>query len=198
MLITNAEIYGARHADLRIEKGQIATIGNLAPKPGEQVINALGGALLPGLHDHHMHLMSYAASLQSVSCGPPDVCTESQLVANLRDHADTREASGWIRGFRYHESVAGEIDRRWLDRCLPDVPVRIQHRSGRLWIINTAGNGLAGGGSRRWQGRHPQQRQRAFLRPGHAARQPDGILAPANTGLRANAWPPTASRASPT
>ena len=139
MLITNAEIYGVGHADLRITNGQIAAIGSLAPGAGERVLAARGGAVLPGLHDHHIHLMSYAASLESVSCGPPDVCTETQLIANLRRHRNTRGAGGWIRGFRYHESVAGEIDRRWLDRCLPDVPVRIQHRSGRLWIINSAG-----------------------------------------------------------
>jgi predicted amidohydrolase YtcJ len=139
MLITSAEVYGANAGDLRIEAGRITSIGKLAPRPGERVINARGGAVLPGLHDHHIHLMSYAASLDSVSCGPPDVCTETQLMANLRERANTPGRSGWIRGFRYHESVAGEIDRRWLDRCLPDVPVRIQHRSGRLWIINSAG-----------------------------------------------------------
>jgi predicted amidohydrolase YtcJ len=33
--------------------------------------------------------------------------------------------------------VAGEIDRDWLDRVLPLSPARIQHRSGRLWILNS-------------------------------------------------------------
>ena len=137
MLITNAEIYGAADAapkDLRIEHGRIAGIGTLMASPGETVIDAVGGALLPGLHDHHIHLLSYAASLNSVRCGPPDVHDEEQLVSALR----ARSEGGWLRGYGYHESVAGEIDRRWLDQHLPDRPVRVQHRSGRLWILNTA------------------------------------------------------------
>jgi len=38
----------------------------------------------------------------------------------------------------YHESVAGNLDRHILDRFVPDVPVRIQHRSGALWVLNGA------------------------------------------------------------
>jgi predicted amidohydrolase YtcJ len=45
--------------------------------------------------------------------------------------------SGWLRGIGYHESVAGDIDRHWLDRALPDRPVRIQNRGGRLWLLNS-------------------------------------------------------------
>ena len=40
------------------------------------------------------------------------------------------------------ESVAGEIDRHWIDRAIPElneVPLRIQHRTGRLSILNSAG-----------------------------------------------------------
>jgi predicted amidohydrolase YtcJ len=37
----------------------------------------------------------------------------------------------------YHESVAGELDRWQLDEWLPDRPVKIQHRSGKLWIVNS-------------------------------------------------------------
>ena len=45
--------------------------------------------------------------------------------------------TGWLRGIGYHESVAGMIDRHWIDRVAPDRPVRVQHRSGRLWVFNT-------------------------------------------------------------
>ena len=51
---------------------------------------------------------------------------------------DRNEAKGdFIRGVGYHHSVAGEIDRVWLDTYGPDKPIRIQHRSGRLWILNS-------------------------------------------------------------
>ena len=43
----------------------------LRPEPGEEVIDAAGGVLLPGLHDHHVHLRALAAAAASVSVGPP-------------------------------------------------------------------------------------------------------------------------------
>jgi predicted amidohydrolase YtcJ len=55
---------------------------------------------------------------------------------------------GWIRGTGYHESVAGSLDAAALDRLHPARPVRVQHRSGALWVVNGAGAtalGLAGG-----------------------------------------------------
>jgi predicted amidohydrolase YtcJ len=56
---------------------------------------------------------------------------------------------GWLRGVGYHASVAGEIDRDWLDAVVPHRPLRIQHRSGQLWILNSralARLGVADGG----------------------------------------------------
>ena len=47
----------------------------------------------------------------------------------------------------YHDSVAGPLDRAALDALVPRVPLRVQHRSGVLWILNSAGLagiGLAG------------------------------------------------------
>ncbi len=136
MLITNAEIYGSTDPtpkDLRIVGDRITQIGQLTPHRGERVLEAKGGALLPGLHDHHIHLLSYAASLDSVRCGPPDVHCAAELITRLK-----QPGSDWLRGYGYHESVAGEIDRHWLDQQVQDRPVRIQHRSGRLWVLNSA------------------------------------------------------------
>ena len=137
MLITRAEIYGDAQRtlqDVRITGDRIGAIGAIEPQSGETVIDAAGSALLPGLHDHHFHLLSYAASLASVRCGPPSVHDESALINALR----SQQGDGWLRGYGYHESVAGNIDRRWLDAHLPDRPARIQHRSGRLWSLNSA------------------------------------------------------------
>jgi predicted amidohydrolase YtcJ len=48
------------------------------------------------------------------------------------------DGHGWIRGVGYAETVAGDLDAAALDRLRPDRPVRVQHRSGALWILNTA------------------------------------------------------------
>ena len=48
------------------------------------------------------------------------------------------DADGWIRAVGYHDSVAGALDRHRLDELSPPVPVRVQHRSGALWTLNSA------------------------------------------------------------
>ncbi|MEM7408716.1 MAG: amidohydrolase family protein [Myxococcota bacterium] len=137
MLIRNAEIGGVAHQDVRIANGRIVTVGAALPSnPNEPVHDAAGGALLPGLHDHHLHLFALAAQAVSVACGPPDVTTEAALVETLRNAPPSDDS--WLRGVGYHESVAGPLDRARLDAWLPDRPARIQHRSGSLWILNSA------------------------------------------------------------
>lgn len=134
MLIRDAEVWGHGPADVRIESGLISELGTLPPRPGEPVIDACGGALLPGLHDHHIHLAALAARKASVLCGPPDVGDAADLARAL-----DRPGSGWLRGIGFHESVlGGELPTAAaLDRLVPDRPVRIQHRTGRMWLLNT-------------------------------------------------------------
>ena len=134
MLIRNAGV-GELVCDVRIAGGRIADIAaTLVADHEEMTIDAAGGALLPGLHDHHIHLNAAAAAMASLHCGPPDIVTARDLAAALAAFP----GAGWIRGFGYHESVAGDVDRAWLDLHGPARPVRIQHRSGRLWIMNSA------------------------------------------------------------
>jgi predicted amidohydrolase YtcJ len=42
-----------------------------------------------------------------------------------------------VRAVGYFESVAGELDRAALDAIEPERPVRLQHRTGQLWMLNT-------------------------------------------------------------
>ncbi|MEU6352705.1 amidohydrolase family protein [Streptomyces sp. NPDC047072] len=99
-----------------------------------------GGALVPGLHDHHIHLAALAAASASVPVGPQDVHGVEELAAALR----TGPPGAWVRAVGYHESVAGELDRFVLDRIAPDRPVRVQHRTGALWVWNSAALQAAG------------------------------------------------------
>jgi len=129
MIIRNAEIERVV-TDVLLADGIISRIGNGIQ--GERYFDAKGGALIAGLHDHHIHLNATAAAMNSVRCGPPDVNSERDLVEALN-----LSGEGWLRGVGYHHSVAGEIDREWLDENGPNRPIRIQHRSGRLWILNS-------------------------------------------------------------
>jgi predicted amidohydrolase YtcJ len=132
MLILGAEVSRRGLADVRIEGTAIVEMGALIPREGEAVIDARGGALLPGLHDHHIHLNALAAKAASVSCGPPEVTNADDLAAAL-----ARPGTGWLRGVGYHESVMGLPNAAALDGLVADRPVRIQHRSGRMWLLNS-------------------------------------------------------------
>lgn len=133
-LIVNAEVGGAADQDVRCRDGRIVEIGpGLAASAGEDRFDARGGALLPGLNDHHIHLFALAAARRSVACGPPSVKTRTELAAALA----AAPGEDWIRGVGYHESVAGLLDRHSLDKIRDDRPVRIQHRSGKMWFVNS-------------------------------------------------------------
>jgi predicted amidohydrolase YtcJ len=135
LLIRDAELDGAQRADVRIEGGVVTDIAAAAERRhGEAVLEARGGALLPGLCDHHLHLYALAAAARSVLCGPPEVRTPTALRAALSGAG--ADEHGWVRGTGYHESVAGPLDADTLDRLHSARPVRIQHRSGALWMVN--------------------------------------------------------------
>lgn len=140
LLIRKAELQSGARVDVRLAAGRIERIApRLQPHDGEEVIDARGRALSVGLHDHHVHLMAHAAALESLPCSNPVIgcVTGFAELLLMRARMEDQAAPGWIRGVGYHEGVAGPIDRRWLDAVAPRVPVRIQHRSGRLWILNT-------------------------------------------------------------
>lgn len=133
MLIRNAEVYGQSLVDLRLEAGRIAAIGQFVAHPGEPVLDAHGSALLPGLHDHHIHLAALAVRAASVDCGPLAVRSRDELAFAL-----ARPGVGWLRGFGLCESVLdGALpDAAILDRMVQHRPVRLQHRTGRMWFLN--------------------------------------------------------------
>jgi len=142
MLIQRATLLDGTVADIRVG-ARIDEVGeDLSALHGESVLYASGGTVLPGLHDHHVHLRSAASALDSFFLGPPGVSTKAQLTQMLSNA--TPGPDGWIRAVGYHESVAGELDRTALDALVPQVPVRIQHRSGALWILNSAALGRVG------------------------------------------------------
>lgn len=159
LLLRNAELptersAGQRRWDVVVNDGDVAAV---LPAGGGQavvehlrsrckragiatqteVIDARGAAVLPGLCDHHLHLLALAAAWSSVDCGPSTVMDRDGLGKALV--TASRGEDGWIRGIGYHESVAGVLTAEGLDALGgSERPVRIQHRSGAMWTFNTA------------------------------------------------------------
>ncbi|MEW1825976.1 amidohydrolase family protein [Streptomyces sp. NPDC088196] len=159
MLIKDVEVEGhAEAVDVRIDGGRIAEIGPGLTGPGD--VDGRGGALLPGLHDHHIHLAALAAEAASVRVGPTDVRDRTAFAAALVGSPPGE----WVRAVGYHEGVAGELDRWVLDALAPDRPVRVQHRTGALWVWNSAALRAVGldGDGRFWR---EDERLRGFVPP---------------------------------
>lgn len=140
LLIRGAEISAGNRADVLVRGGAVTAVGPGLPVTGLPTLEADGGALIPGLHDHHLHLHALAADTNSVRCGPPHVHTAVDLTRALA----TAPGDGWIRGVGYVETVAGLLDSAGLDALYRHRPVRMQHRSGAMWILNSAAAGLVG------------------------------------------------------
>ncbi|MET9387595.1 amidohydrolase family protein [Streptomyces sp. NPDC002928] len=136
ILLRDVEIhpYAAR-ADCRIRHGNLVQIGReLLPAPRELVMRGEGGALLPGLADHHLHLAATAAQETSLDVS---ALSRGELAAALAG-ADAGE-DGWVRAVGHDEVAHGDLGRDTLDAYRGSVPVRVQHRSGALWSVNSAG-----------------------------------------------------------
>jgi predicted amidohydrolase YtcJ len=135
MLIRDGRRLDGAPVDIRVADTIVAVADRLDPTPGEDVLDARGGLVIPGLHDHHVHVRAAAAARRSVRVGPPQVRSRTDLVRILR--STPVDSDGWIRAVGYHDSVAGPLDRDTLDTLGPPTPIRVQHRSGVLWTLNT-------------------------------------------------------------
>jgi predicted amidohydrolase YtcJ len=144
-LVLRDVVVDALPVDVRVRGGVVAAIGpGLAARAGDEEVGGRGGALIPGLHDHHIHLLALAAAARSLFVGPPAVGDAAALAAALGQAAAAAGPGEWVRAIGYHESVAGPLDRWRLDAIVADRPVRVQHRSGAAWVLNSLGLELVG------------------------------------------------------
>jgi predicted amidohydrolase YtcJ len=136
LLIRNARI-GERICDVRIDNGVIAEIdvGLHGPMPS---LDARGGELIPGLIDHHIHLFAVAAQATSLV-----LSANEDFAALLREKDRTLATDEPIRVTGYHDSFFGPLDAVRLDTLVPHRPVRVQYRTGSLWVLNSKALDLA-------------------------------------------------------
>src|ERR1700684_3763900 len=118
LLIRNVKIGDLEGLDVLVAGNRVVEV---APsiRSRARVLDGEGGALIPGLHDHHIHLLALAAQATSVYVGPERVKNVHSLALVLRAAAINLE-EGWIRATGYHERAAGPLDRDILDACVAD------------------------------------------------------------------------------
>ncbi len=129
--ITNARICtgdgspARAHTDVRVSGTQIAEVGQeLAPQPGESVIDAAGRVLLPGFVDAHTH-----------ACWAGDRLGEFELKQAGASYLEILNAGGGILATvrAVHETSESELSetlRRRLDVMLQEGTTTVEVKSG--------------------------------------------------------------------
>ncbi|MGK2850847.1 MAG: amidohydrolase family protein [Candidatus Limnocylindrales bacterium] len=140
------EPHGSRLVDVAVRGARISAIdaaGTAAAAIDRTTAHVAGNgrSLLPGLIDPHIHLAASAAAKLSLDCGPTRVRCVGDLLEAISEAARHSSGGRWIRGVGFDESMTPE--RRMpslgeLDAAAPDHPVRIHHRSGHGWLVNSA------------------------------------------------------------
>ncbi len=131
LLLKGAEV-GGRRADVLVDGASIAAVTDSDARRGaDSVFSCDGGAVIPGLHDHHLHLLAMAAADRSLDISDGDL---DAVVRAAHEKAPNGE---WLRVVGYDESANGPLDRTRLDTLAPERAVRVQHRSGAMWILST-------------------------------------------------------------
>lgn len=139
LILTNVEVEG-RRCDVRLADGRITEIGERLR--GGDEMDGGGGALIPGLIDHHIHLLALGA--QAASLDVSRFRDARAFEDAVRRRLSAKGPGEWLRVTGYHEGIAGSLDRHVLDRLARSHPLRVQHQTGSLWVLNSAALALVG------------------------------------------------------
>ena len=139
---------------MAVRDGRIVAVGDevaVAPcaSHNTRVVDLHQRVVLPGLIDVHSHLMLWAKSILrgEIDAGRSSVRSIAQITKAVADRAATLPSGQWIRGSGWDDASLDErryIRRGDLDAVAPNHPVYLEHASGHLAALNSAGLKLAG------------------------------------------------------
>lgn len=133
LIVRDARDWRGERVDIAMADGAIVAVGASLELRGEE-FDAAGATVLPGLHDHHLHVLATAARRESIDlarCG--DAASVHAAIARA---AQDRPPGAWLRAVGYDERAAGLPDRAVLDGWAPAHRLRLQDRTGALWVLN--------------------------------------------------------------
>lgn len=135
MIIRNAMLRDRKVQDIVVRGGIIAELaapGATARDPYE--IDAEGCVILPGLIDHHMHILAAAAQRRSLDLS--GYRTIETVISAVQ--AFGRANLGCLRLTGFDERAGGLPDTETLNSWLPGREVRLQDRTGAVWVLSKA------------------------------------------------------------
>jgi len=108
------------------------------------VIDAKGGAVMPGFNDAHAHLISGGLSLDQINLG--DAATIDAIKDTIRVWSEAHPEREWItgRGWYYQPFNGAMPTRQMLDALVPDRPAYLVAYDGHTGWANTKALKAAG------------------------------------------------------
>ena len=137
LLLTGCEIDGVPGRDVRVRNGVVTEVGpNLAATVTTRRRRGWRAPARPARSPPASDGDGRGARVDPVrTAGRP---RSRRTRFSPRGASRAAPAGASLRGVGYHESVAGALDCDVLDALVADRPVRVQHRSGGLWVLNRA------------------------------------------------------------
>jgi predicted amidohydrolase YtcJ len=146
LILSGGEIYtpSGWAQSLAVKEGVIVAVGDTAAVDKfkgtkTQVVDLKGAAVVPGLHDMHVH--PGGAGLAQNSCRFTQGSTPQQMLDAVKACVAKRGKNGWIAGGQWEASVFGKepMHRSMLDKVSPDNPVVLSDISGHsVWANSKA------------------------------------------------------------
>ena len=149
LLITNGKVYtadgsGTFQEAIAIRGNRILRVGRnqdieAMRSPSTEVIDAQGGAVVPGFNDIHTHLLSGGLALNNVRLGGARTLQEMQ--DRIRSFAAAHPERGWIQGGGWgYEAFPGNLPaRQQLDAVVSDRPAILRCYDGHsVWVNSHA------------------------------------------------------------
>jgi predicted amidohydrolase YtcJ len=131
---------GATGNAVRIENGRVVAVDSYANLRGTGSVEDtfVGGTLIAGLRDAHIHAVPYAALLRG--CSLKSAATIEDLQDRIATHARTLPAGSPVVATRFDDETLAQRrlpTRRDLDAAISDRPVVIYRYCGHIAVANS-------------------------------------------------------------
>ncbi|MEP6782466.1 MAG: amidohydrolase [Acidobacteriota bacterium] len=154
LIVINGKVYAGDGSNDLAEA--IAVRGNKVVKVGSNreiqrlkraqttVIDAKGGAVMPGFNDAHAHLISGGLSLDQINLS--DATTLDEIKDTVRVWSESHPERTWItgRGWYYQAFNGAMPTRQLLDQLVPDRPAYLVAYDGHTGWANSKALKIAG------------------------------------------------------
>lgn len=147
-VLVAAEPAGAVRAEaVGILDGRVTVTGSravvtAAAAPGARVIDAGRSAVIPGLHDFHIHLVGLARTRSGVRLD--GVADGTELLALLQAAAARREPGEWVTGRGWSDASLASIAPEALEAAVGERPAFLPSHDGHSAWASAAARRLAG------------------------------------------------------